>query len=264
MDVQKQHKHQLDFQLLPKALELKSDDLQKMLAAKVHIGAKNCDSSMEIYVHKRKNDGIHLIHLGKVWEKLILAARILVTIENPADVCVVSARPYGTRSIMKYAKYTGATAITGRWIAGTFTNQIQEKFMEPRILVVTDTKYDYQPMREASLNNIPVIALCNTDSITDFVDVVIPCNNKGKHSLGLMWWLLCREVLYLRNTIARNQPWNVMVDLFFYRDPEEVEKEEGTKQIEHEPEVQDFHNPNDWPEERQWDNVVPPTTGKLN
>ncbi len=45
---------------------------------------------------------------------------------------------------------------------------------------------------------------------------------QGKQSIGLMWWLLCREVLRLRGTIGRDLPWEVMPDLFFYRDPEEV------------------------------------------
>ena len=41
-----------------------------------------------------------------------------------------------------------------------------------------------------------------------------------------MWWMLAREVLRLRGTISREVPWEVMVDLYFYRDPEEAEKEE--------------------------------------
>lgn len=37
-----------------------------------------------------------------------------------------------------------------------------------------------------------------------------------------MWWFLAREVLRLRGTIPRDGKWDVVVDLYFYRDPEEV------------------------------------------
>ena len=79
-----------------------------------------------------------------------------------------------------------------------------------------------QPVTEASYVNIPVIAFCNTDSALHHVDVAIPCNNKGAHAVGLMWWLLAREVLRMRGSISRLLPWEVMPDLYFYRDPEEV------------------------------------------
>ena len=72
--------------------------------------------------------------------------------------------------------------------------------------------------------NIPVIAFCNTDSQLRHVDVAIPCNNKGAHSVGLMWWMLAREVLRMRGSISRQIPWETMPDLYFYRDPEEVTK----------------------------------------
>ena len=39
-----------------------------------------------------------------------------------------------------------------------------------------------------------------------------------------MWWMLAREVLRLRGTISREVPWEVMPDLYFYRDPEEVHR----------------------------------------
>ncbi|XP_047338930.1 40S ribosomal protein SA-like isoform X1 [Impatiens glandulifera] len=209
-----------------RTMSTKEADIQMMLAAEVHLGTKNCDFQMERYVFKRRNDGIYIINLGKTWEKLLMAARVIVAIENPQDIIVQSARPYGQRAVLKFAQYTGAHAIAGRHTPGTFTNQLQTSFSEPRLLILTDPRTDHQPIKEAALGNIPTIAFCDTDSPMRYVDIGIPANNKGKHSIGCLFWLLARMVLQMRNSIPQGHNWDVMVDLFFYREPEESKEKD--------------------------------------
>lgn len=161
-------------------------------------------------------------------EKIVLAARIIAAVDNPADIAVISARPYGQRAVLKFAAHTGASAIAGRFTPGNFTNYITRSFKEPRLIIVTDPRTDAQAIKEASYVNIPVIALCDTDSPTEYVDVAIPTNNKGRHAIGLIWWMLAREVLRLRGTLAtRETEWDMMVDLYFYRDPEAEENKDS-------------------------------------
>ena len=114
-----------------------------------HLTMVNCKlTSGELLVNTRAFlyyvSGIYIINLGKTLEKLELAARVIAAIENPKDIIVLSARSYGQRAVHKFAQYTGVHAIAGRHTPGTFTNQLQTSFSEPRLLILTDPRTDHQ------------------------------------------------------------------------------------------------------------------------
>jgi small subunit ribosomal protein SAe len=239
-------------------MSLQDEDLTKILVAMAHLGSQNLDYQMNQYVFKRKSNGVCLFNIRKMWEKIVLAARAIVAIENPADVCVISARQIGQRAVLKFARYTGATPIAGRFTPGSFTNQIQQAFKEPRLIIVTDPVADHQPIKEASYVNIPVIAFVTSDNPLRFIDIAIPCNNRGTASIGLMLWFLAREVLRIRGTLPRTEPWDVMPDLFFYRDQEEAAKEEPQAVAE----VQDqFDTNQNQPDSGDWATDAPTNIG---
>ncbi|KAG0212196.1 hypothetical protein BGX28_006742, partial [Mortierella sp. GBA30] len=59
---------------LPAILKATEEDIKLLLSAQSHLGTKNCDIHMEPYVWKRRADGVHIINIGKTWEKIVLAA----------------------------------------------------------------------------------------------------------------------------------------------------------------------------------------------
>lgn len=67
-------------------LRFQEDDATKMLIAGTHLGSENVNFQMEQYVYKRRSDGVHILNLGRTWEKLLLAARAIAAIEQPSEV----------------------------------------------------------------------------------------------------------------------------------------------------------------------------------
>jgi small subunit ribosomal protein SAe len=171
---------------------------------------------------KRTQGGVYKFNVQKQWEKIQVAARIIASIPDPSSIIAVSGRLYGQRAVYKFSQYTKSVAVTGRWTPGMLTNQNTKKFVEPRLLILTDPRIDYNALVESSYANIPIIALCNTDNNLGYVDCAIPCNNRSKKSLAMVYWLLTREVLTLKGEL--DESFTDLPDLFMYRDVEKKEE----------------------------------------
>ena len=192
------------------------------------MGANKINHSMKKYVEEKNNAGNYIFKIDETYNRIKLAARVIASIPNLAEVIVVCSKEHGQRAVYKFGQYTGCTAsASSRWTPGTLTNQMTKKFQEPRLLIVADPKNDRQAVIEASYVNIPCIALCNTDAPLDFVDVVIPCNNRVPKSISLIFWMLAREVMILRGMLPKESNWDdVMVDLFIARDLETIRNQQ--------------------------------------
>lgn len=179
----------------------------------VHIGTQTKSKDMLNYIFKIRNDGLYILDVRKTNDALVTAGRMLSRID-PSDILVVAQRQYAFRPVNKFSEVVGANSIVGRFIPGTLTNPQLESYREAKIIVVTDPLADVQVMKEAKKTGIPIIALCDANNKTDFVDLVIPTNNKGRRSLAVIYWLLARETLKNRGKISSNEEFSSTVDDF--------------------------------------------------
>lgn len=220
-------------------LTRKESDILRLLHSECHLGNTNYHSSMERFINHVTKEGVPIIKVEETYNKIRLAARIIAGQANLEDVICVSSRDLGQRAVIKFATFTGCTSTSdARWTPGVLTNYNTKHFKEPRLMVVVDTFADRKAIIEASYMNIPVIALTNTDSSLQFVDVAIPCNNKSTNSISMIFWMLAREVRILTGRLSKDEDWEVMVDLFYHKNLEDKEKMQQQQETANKPEVE--------------------------
>lgn len=177
---------------------------EEYLKSGIHIGTKFKTKYMKDFIYKTRPDGLSVLNIETIDE------RIRVTIDflsryNPEDVLIVCRRENGWKGVKKMAEILGVNTFAGRYPPGVLTNPQLKDFVEAKVIVVCDPWPDRNAISDAMKVGIPVVALCDTNNQTNCIDLVLPCNNKGKKSLGVIFWLLTRGIAEKRGITNKGQ-----------------------------------------------------------
>ncbi len=183
------------------------------LKSGIHIGTKFKTKYMANFIYKTRPDGLSVLNLKKIDERLQVTVSFL-TQYKPEDILIVSRRENGWKALKKLNELTGITVITGRYPPGILTNPELSTFTEPKIIMVCDPWTDKNAVEDAAKVGIPIIALCDTNNQSNKIDLVVPCNNKGKKSVGLVFYLVAREFMQNKGLLLGDEKMTAKIDDF--------------------------------------------------
>lgn len=175
---------------------------QTYLASGIHIGMKQKSQHMRRFVYKIRPDGLAVMNLQTIDERIRIAAALL---GRAKSIAVVGRKNISHTAIEKFGEAVGGRVIKGRFMPGTLTNPREKSFFEADIMLVVDPLYDHQAMDEAATARVPVIAVCGTSNETNDIDLIIPANNKSAKSLAVLFWILAREVQKNRGQLQKDE-----------------------------------------------------------
>jgi len=182
-----------------------SDELlvpnDEYLKSGIHIGTKFRTKHMENFIYKTRPDGLSVLNIQQIDQRIRLAGNMLSEFA-PENILLVSRRENGWKAVKKFAEITGCKYFAGRYPPGVLTNPSLKNFIEAKLILVVDAWPDKNAVEDALKIGIPVIALCDTNNQANNIDLVVPCNNKGKKSLGLFFMLLAKIYTSKRGMIS--------------------------------------------------------------
>ena len=168
--------------------------LEDYLKVGLHIGTKFRTKYMANFIYKTRPDGLVVLNIQEIDKRIKLGAN-LISQYKPEDIIVVCRRENGWKAVELFAKYTGIRVFAGRYPPGILTNPKLKTFTEAKLMVIIDPWVDKNAIKDAIKIGIPIVALCDTYNESNNIDLVVPCNNKGKKSIGLVMWIFASEYL---------------------------------------------------------------------
>lgn len=193
---------------MPEKLLMPREDY---LASGIHIGMKQRTADMKPYIYKIRPDGLAVLNLGMIDERIKTAAKFLAKKQN---ILVVGRKAVSQEPAKKFAESIGAKAVTGRFLPGTLTNPAFKRYFEADVIVISDPLIDYQALKEAVTARTAVVAVCDTFNETRQIDLIIPANNKSRKSLGTLYYLLAKEILKERGELKSDSDFKFKLEDF--------------------------------------------------
>jgi len=182
--------------------------------AGIHIGTKFKAKHMADFIYKVKPDGLVIMNLQKIDERLRIATDMMARYA-PEDIIVIGKRENSWKPLKLFSKLSGITVYPGRYAPGTLTNLALKDFTEFKLMVVVDAWLEKNAIADAKKTGIPIIGLCDTNNNSNDLDLVVPCNNKGRKSLGLVFWILAREYMQKRGLLEKGKELSIPLDEFY-------------------------------------------------
>jgi len=197
-----------------------------LLATGIRIGTPVRTKTMESFTTRPRPDGLHMIDYSKTLQRIDIAGKF-IAFTGPQNTVVYTSKDYGANAVEKFCELTGAIPQVGRFMPGTFTNPLYPGHIDAELVLVADPLSDAQAVVEAGKLGIPVIAVCDTDNVTDDIDLVIPGNNRGRKAIAAIFWLLARAVLTHAGLLSPDQPMKYAIEDFETKllEEEQVETE---------------------------------------
>ncbi len=186
---------------------------EEYLKAGIHIGTKFKTKYMKDFIYKTRPDGLSVLNIEEIDKRIRIATSFLAKYE-PSDIVVISRRENGWKGVKKMAELLGVKFFAGRYPPGVLTNTQLRDFVEAKILVISDPWPDRNAITDALKIGIPVIAFCDTNNAANNIDLVVPCNNKGKKSLGILFYLLTKGVMEAKGLHNKGQAFPHSIDDF--------------------------------------------------
>ncbi len=184
---------------------------EEYLASGIHIGMKQKTDQMKDFIYKIREDGLAVLNLSKIDERIKTASKFLAKLEN---ILVVTRKSIAFDSIKRFAEVINARVVAGRFMPGTLTNPTYKNFFEAQAIIIIDPLNDIQALREATKARVPIVAICDTFNEVKDIDLIIPANNKGKRSIATIFWLLAREILKERKQIDSDKDFKYEIKDF--------------------------------------------------